>query len=179
MAKHTLPTPEELRNGLLYDPDTGALVWKRRADRSNVWNARYAGKPAMQALNSNGYKSGAFNWCSLVAHRVVWAVHYGRWPARHIDHINGDRTDNRICNLRDVAHIENQLNKSMPNTNTSSVVGVSWDKSKGKWVAKATRNYKTVLFGRFDTFEDAVSAYNAAKSRHGFHKNHGRSGLAD
>jgi hypothetical protein len=111
----------------------------------------------------------------LPAHRVVWAIHRGVWPDGEIDHINGDRADNRISNLRDVTRSENARNAAKPRTNRSGVVGVNWRTSKGKWRAYISEGDRTTHLGYFDDFSEAVNVRIAEERRRGFHENHGRS----
>ena len=184
MAKINLPTPEDLRNLLTYDPETGVLTWKTRSAESfgpnraeyrcKCWNTRYAGKEAFKATNSNGYRSGVVKGRSESAHRVIWAICHGKWPKDSIDHINGDRQDNRLSNLRTVDTRANNMNKGLLSANTSGVAGVFWDKSRRKWIARVTVNYRTIPCGRFDDFDEAVAAREVAAKLHGFHPNHGK-----
>lgn len=176
MANAPIITPETLRELIDYDPLTGELTWKRRdvsyfANRQSWkrWNNRFAGEPAMRAFD-RGYRKGGVNSVQLSAHRVAWAIHYGKWPSMQIDHINGIRTDNRIENLRDVSQRENGLNTKLNSANTSGVMGVTWCKARQKWQAQIA----CIMIGRFETFEEAVAARKAAEREQGYHPNHGR-----
>lgn len=106
MAKKSLPSPELLRKLLDYDPETGVLTWKERprdffeSDRNwRWWNTRFSGASALSAIEGGGYKSGRIFGRPTKAHRVAWAIMNGSWPTGEIDHVNGDKTDNRISNL--------------------------------------------------------------------------------
>lgn len=94
-------TPEMLRERLSYCPTTGVIRWK---DGPN------AGKPA--GHEKSGYLRIAFGGVNVFAHRAAWAITHGKWPDDVIDHINRDRKDNRLENLRDVSGLENARNKS-------------------------------------------------------------------
>ena len=139
MSEIVLPSIDTLRKLLRYEPETGKLFWLiRTADLFNDgyrsaagtcanWNAKYAGKEALTSLNGNGYRQGFIFNKHFVAHRVAWALHYGVWPENEIDHINHDRADNRILNLRDVSRRENSINSKPSANNTSGFNGVHFD----------------------------------------------------
>lgn len=98
----------------------------------------------------------------------------GEWPKADIDHINGDITDNRLCNLRAVSHEANTQNQKLRRTNTSGVMGVSFHKPYRKWVAAVKCNGKVNFLGCFHRKEDAIAAREAGLIRFGFHPNHGK-----
>jgi hypothetical protein len=100
---------------------------------------------------------------------------HGYWPDE-IDHINGDRADNRLSNLREVSNIENQRNKVLPRNNKSGHIGVSWNKDSKKWMARITINYKLKQVGQFSTIEEAVAARKEAERKFGFSERHGARG---
>lgn len=134
--------PALLRKFLDADFATGKLTWKRRdtslfpsPQSANTWNSKWAGKPAFTSKNKHGYFQGGVLKEKLSAHRVVWAMFYGQWPEHCIDHINGDRSDNRIENLRSVTVAENQRNMGRSKANKSGVSGVSWCSRAKKWRA--------------------------------------------
>lgn len=175
MAK-PLPTAAELRKLLAYDPETGLLTWKPRAAGPQSWNTRYAGAAALNCVHADGYRKGRIYKVLLRAHRVAWAVHHGSWPENHIDHINGDRADNRISNLRNVTRQENQKNMRLPSDNTSGRIGVWWHKKNKKWVAEIKSAGRKRHLGSFTRFEDACKARADAEREDGYHQNHGRLG---
>lgn len=160
-----------------YDPETGIFIWKERPDDlfegkrklTNTWNKRFAGMPALCTLNHNGYLYGAIFGSNYSTHRMAWYFIHGVNPDE-IDHINGVRTDNRICNLRHVDRKENCKNAKRQARNTSGVSGVAWDSKNAKWQVRIGRRH----IGRFRDFEEAVSARKAAELQNGFHANHGR-----
>jgi HNH endonuclease/AP2 domain len=166
-------TPALLRQLIRLDERTGKLFWLARKFPSS-WNTRLAGKEAFLADNGNGYKVGTIFNKKYYAHRVAWAVAHGEWPNGHIDHINHDRSDNRIANLRVVTHAENSKNQSLRSSNTSGVTGVSFAKAKSKWIASICRNGKQVSLGYFDNLADASHARQLAARNAGYHENHGR-----
>lgn len=173
------PDPQVLRQLLDYDPATGELRWKPRTaeiagdgGRAKQFNSALAGKPAMTA-NSNGYRVGGILGTQYLAHRVIWAMHYGRWPETHVDHINGDRMDNRICNLREATFSQNNMNRGAQINNTSGFKGVSWHKRANCWRADIRKNGKQIHLGSFGTREAAYAAYCQAVDLH-----HGEFGRA-
>lgn len=180
MAKRPLPTPEELRQLLDYDPETGKLFWKERPlglfpdDRSGkIWNTRFAGREAF-AKQVTGYLQGGVWGTRVLAHRAAWAITHGRWPDAEIDHINGKRDDNRILNLRAVSHQENCRNSRRPSNNTSGHVGVIWCKRSKRWVARISMDKKIKHVGAFRKKLDAIAARKQAEQDFCFHANHGR-----
>jgi len=186
MATKPLPDFEFLSSILRYNPDSGKLYWKERppsmfaikTDRSqihsaNLWNSANAGNEAMTAVNKQGYKVGNINGSMFRAHRVAWALHYGVDPKNQIDHINGDRKDNRIENLRVVTNQQNSWNQKLRSTNTSGYNGVSWCKMTNSWLARAVVDGVEHRIGYFSTPEDARDARLEFNKSIGFHQNHG------
>lgn len=107
------------------------------------------------------------------AHRVAWAITHGEWPTSDIDHINGVRDDNRICNLRAVTRSQNRRNSSMRSDNKSGITGVALDKKFNVWRAQIHVDGKHITLGAFPTFEAAVGARRKAALKHGFTERHG------
>lgn len=168
-------TIEKLRELLILDEATGTLFWRRRpAPSARSFNSRFAGKPALNASHIGGYLCGAVEGVRFLAHRVVFAMHHGRWPVGEIDHINGKRTDNRPPNLREATPAENRRNMSLSKRNSSGRIGVSWISRNRKWRAGIVCGGKQVWLGLFDTFEEAVAVRSAAEKDLGYHPNHGR-----
>jgi hypothetical protein len=120
---------------LRYNEDSGKLFWLPYEGRTALWNGRYAGCEAFTATDLRGYKHGQLDGRQLRAHRVVWALCKGEWPPHDIDHVDGNRTNNRLGNLRAVTRAENHRNRRTSSTNTSGVMGVSWNKRSRKWRA--------------------------------------------
>lgn len=169
-----LPSPELLRKLLRYEPKTGKLFWLYRDDARHQWNARYAGAEAFTAKKSNGYKHGKIYGDIYQAHRVIWAIVHGEWPDGDIDHINGDKTNNTIANLRKVSRSENLRNAKMKSNNTSGHNGVSWDTRKSKWVAMIGFDGKQKHLGYFANIANAIAARKVAETGKGFTERHGQ-----
>jgi len=170
-----LPAPELLRKLLRYEPETGKLFWRKRSlellpEAANPvqWNARYAGKEAFTYTQSNGYVRGAIFNRSYLKHRIIWVLVTGRWPEHEVDHINGNRSDNRWCNLREANSRQNKWNSARQKNSTSGFKGVSWHKSCGQWRATISDHGKHKHLGYFPTPQAAYAAYQKeAKRIHG------------
>ncbi len=178
MAPKALPSQEVLRQLLRYEPETGNLFWLPRGPEMfgdkraySTWTTCHSGKRAFCILDDTGYLVGHVCRIKVSAHRVIWALVYGVWPPKDIDHIDNDRTNNRINNLRAVDRSTNHKNKGIGARNKSSRVGVFNLKKTGKWTAQIGSGGKFYNLGTFSTFEDAVSARELAEAEHGFHHN--------
>ena len=173
-------TPEIVREFLDYDHETGELTWRNRdrkwfkTDRAfSTWNSRYAGTSALAADNGQGYLRGQMLGKYLFAHRVAYAHSHGAWPEQEVDHINHNPSDNRICNLRECSHQDNNRNQSIRSDNSSGHTGVHWDKKGKHWQARITKNGRYVNLGCFETKGQAIRARAKASRELGFHTNHG------
>lgn len=176
-------TVEWVRERLAYDRDTGTLTWRDRPGddhQTKAWRTKYAGKVAGSAIRS-GYIEIAFSLgggrrVRTYAHRVAWLIATGAWPAACIDHIDGDRTNNRLSNLRQATLAQNAWNTGARSWSKSGIKGVSWESSRQKWFASIVVNRKQIALGRFDTKEQASAAYaEAARKYHGDFANTGNS----
>ncbi len=165
-------TPELLRQMFNYDSAAGHLIWLNRHDRDNAWNARYAGKVA-GCINSQGYVVVVINAKIHNAHRIMWAIYHGEYPKHNIDHINGNRTDNRICNLRDVSNKENLRNQKLRVGNKSGSHGVYRMRDCDRWSAEIRVDGKKIHLGLFKNRLDAIEARKKAEKDNGYHENHG------
>lgn len=123
--------------------------------------------------NGDGYRRGAIKEGRFLAHRVAWALFYGDWPTAETDHINGDRSDNRIENLRVVPTKINQRNAKIKANNTSGYCGVSKHKKTGKWTANITVDRVMKHLGYHNCITSAMLARRLAERGHDFTKRHG------
>lgn len=130
-----------------YNSKSGRFTWK--VHRGCVTK----GTPA-QSPTGNGYVEIGFEGSSYLAHRVAWLFTYGDWPRQSIDHIDGDRANNAIRNLRDVSHSTNLANRK-------NALGVTF--AHGKWNVEITVAYKKIYLGRYKKFTEARAAYLAAR----------------
>ena len=160
MARATIERVLEL---LTYNPETGELKWK--VDRHGGPGNKLipAGTIAGCFCKGNGYMHVNIDLMPHCSHRVAWAIAYGMWPTHQIDHINMDRTDNRLCNLREATNAQNSHNrKAQSNNKSTGVKGVSkitWSTKDGERTGFVAR-LGTKHIGLFNTLEEATSARN-------------------
>ncbi len=138
-----------------YHDDIGRFVWK--VAKGWVKPGRIAGT----ANGDNGYRYIKLNGVHYLEHRMVWLYVHGCLPEGEIDHINGDKKDNRIENLRQCTRSQNEINKGLSSANTSGCKGVSWHAQSKKWRARLKVNKKEVHLGTFENKADAELAYKS------------------
>lgn len=155
---------EILRALIEYDDMAGSLTWRKRPKsiESPGWNARYAGKKALNITDDKGYLHGRVLGKNIKAHRAAWAIYHGEWPENLIDHVNGSRCDNRIINLRSANLSENNRNRRSNKNSTSSYLGVHWNSRDSAWEAQINNGNKILRLGKFEFEVDAALAYDAA-----------------
>lgn len=181
--KNAMPI-ERLRELLECDPENGLLFWKPRNPRDfcksensraaimcEAWNARSAGRQALATVTRQGYIAGRILGKHFKAHRVIWALTHDRWPTE-LDHINGDRGDNRLSNLREASRRQNGRNRALSKRNKTGYPGVE-KRGNSFHAAIKTVDFRRNL-GTFKTLEEAVAARKKIERELGFHKNHGR-----
>jgi hypothetical protein len=152
-------TRQQLMADWHYDPDTGLFTRTRAVGRHGRHKAGTVAKPS----TSHGYTVIRVARVLYGAHRLAWLYHYGEWP-KVIDHINGDRSDNRIANLRNVTQTENMQNlKRAPITSKSGLLGAHRSGRSRRWTARIRINGVVTKLGLFSTAEEANAAYMAAK----------------
>jgi hypothetical protein len=146
---------QRLKQLVNYAPDTGEFTWnmpRRKCRTGDKAGCRM----------KNGYIVLRLDDCLFYAHRLAWFYVNEVWPANVIDHINGDRSDNRFSNLREATIAQNAQNSSrIRSTNTSGFTGVR--RENKKWLAEIKVNYKPMRLGLFNTPEEAHEAYLIAK----------------
>lgn len=175
-----LPSVDYLRACFSYAPETGVLTWKERPEShfDSVGHHRRhlrmkAGKPA-GSLGRAGYLAIRLSQGTFPAHRVAWAIHYGTWPEHSLDHINLNKSDNRICNLRDVSALVNGKGLTRSRRNTSQFTGVYWDKRSGTWMAAIRVDGILHNLGYYRDKSDAIAARLRANEKFGFSARHGQ-----
>ena len=136
----------------LFTYKDGDLYWKVRRQGIKIDNK--AG-----GLNQHGYYSIRINGKAYLAHRLIFLYHNAYLP-KEIDHIDGNRENNLIKNLREVTRSQNNMNRKSHKNCSSIYKGVSWDNSRNKWRAYITINKKINYLGRFTTEKTAAFIYN-------------------
>lgn len=145
----------------LFEYRDGELWWKEPK------KGRDLTKPA-GAVSSHGYRVFGIKGRQFRLHRVVWLYHYGKWPKGHIDHIDGNKLNNNIDNLREASIKQNSYNQGKRKNNTSGYKGVTWHKGHQKWYASIKINGNSKYLGSFSCPKEAHDAYcEAAKIYHG------------
>ncbi|MCA0421908.1 MAG: HNH endonuclease [Proteobacteria bacterium] len=157
--------------------ETGRMSWRQRGahlfvghkpspgDASTRWNGRYAGGPALDTISDRGYRRGTLFGFDVKAHVCAWALASGGWSSKQIDHINGDRSDNRPESLREATNAENSQNRARASNNSSGFVGVIFDKKRGLWRAQIKFEGKLRFLGEFGDTASAADAYRLAKAK--------------
>jgi hypothetical protein len=148
----------KMEDYITYNPETGVMTWKKV-----LGNRTRAGAQCGANVDSKKYGRVCFDGRHYRAHRVAWALFYKELPPEQIDHINGNRLDNRIANLRAANNAENSRNAQRGKNNTSGVVGVTWHRAAKKWVAQLMFNRRTKYLGLFENIEDAAKARRQAE----------------
>jgi len=175
-----VPTQARVREYFNYDPETGVLTFRERprsefsTDTTYGAHLKRVGSPA-GCPNTDGYIKVHIDGTYHSAHRAIWLLMTGEWvayPQFEIDHINGDRGDNRWGNLRKATKSENQRNGSMRINNKSGVHGVNWKPASsgkgGGWVARIWNGPRHVYLGFYRDLEHARIARVAAERVLGF-----------
>jgi hypothetical protein len=156
-------TPERVREVLVYDPATGVLAWRidMRAGRNDAFvKARAATRAGF--LSSFGYRAISIDGKRTSEHRVAWVLMTGMWPEFDVDHINGQRSDNRWANLRAATRSQNMQNLKRAHVDSETgLLGV--ERKRGRFAARICVDGRKKWLGVFDTAELAHAAYLAAK----------------
>lgn len=151
-------THERLKQLVSYNPETGLFTRLIATSRSTKVGEQIG------TIHRSGYIYAMLDYETFSAHRLAWFYVHGKMPKYDIDHINGNKTDNRISNLRDVKMQVNMQNERKPRkTNTSGYLGAYFRKERNKWVALLTVDGKQKRFGSFNTPEEAHQEYLRVK----------------
>jgi len=159
-------TQKRLKELLHYNPETGDFT--RTISRGGVMAGSIAG-----AFDTHGYIQIRIDRKLHLAHRLVFLYINGEFPESQVDHVNHQRADNRIENLRQVLRQDNLQNQSLYINNSSGVSGVSWSKGLRKWKADIQICRKRIHLVYYPNINDAIIVRKMAESEYGFHANHG------
>lgn len=176
MTRLLIPVAD-LRKLVRYDAKTGKLFWLPRPAsmfirewHARVWNTKWAGKETFSTPHISGSLKGGLHNEVYYAQEIAWAIYTGGWPSGRILHVNGDKTDNRIKNLRDVPKEMRRDTTSRYSGSHSGHVGVRWEYSKSKWAASISINGRQKHLGYFKYLADAVDARKAAEAAKSAHE---------
>lgn len=150
-------TQEQVQSELNYNPETGIFTRKTKSLKYNIGD--------VVGCNCNGYTYICCNKKNRYAHRLAWLYVYGYIP-KYIDHVNGNKKDNRIANLRETTISQNMHNSKKPKNNTSGIKGVYFHKKSQKWMGRVYINYKCIYLGIFQNIDDAKKAVMIARKEH-------------
>ena len=150
---------QELSEWLAYSPETGEFTWLKTSGKG------YAGRIA-GTRHAKGYITISVRGRMMLAHRVAWLFVNGKWPSQQIDHVNGDKADNRIANLREATNAQNHCNRGPQKNNTSGVKGVYWFKPNRQWKAQIQVGGKQITLGYFHEFDAAVRCRKEAERKY-------------
>ncbi len=148
---------------LLYNQEKGIFTWNYDGTRG-VKAGDVAG-----SKTKDGYIMLSVGGKKILAHRVAWLFVYGEFPYGNIDHINRNKSDNRIANLRNANHEQNAQNRLKNSRNTSGYKGVTWHKRDQKWQSAITIKRKVIHLGYYQDPQDAYSAYIEASKKYQSH----------
>lgn len=166
MRKFMLPPPEEIKNWISYDNDTGEFRWLKSFKSQNA--GQVAGSP-----NNQGYMQLMFQGKLYKFHRLAWWWVNGDLPKKLIDHENGIKADNRILNLKLANESQNEFNRGIQSNNKTGVKGVTF--KNGKYHARVGYHGKRYHAGCFDTIAEAKVAVESLRIElHGKYANHGK-----
>lgn len=164
---------ERLKEILDYNPETGLFTWKEKRKWSKEVGS-VAGYTYTHPISGNKYIHIHTCGKQWRAHRLAYLMMTGKECDSDIDHINGDGTDNRWCNLRTVSHTSNMKNLRRRKEGVGSgVMGVRWHKRANKWTADIYNNGKHIHLGLFVDFDEAVKVRKEAEVKYKYSENHG------
>jgi hypothetical protein len=156
---------ELVRSSLEYDAATGKLLWRKSPSKKFQKGSEAGG------YDLRGYLCIKVGGVPLKGHRIAWFLHFGQWPTGEVDHINCNKSDNRIDNLRVVSHAENSRNRPAQANNSSGFKGVHFCSTYRKFRAQIGIEGRRIALGYFESAEQAAKAYEKAASEiHGAFK---------
>lgn len=182
MSKESKLTQEELKRLLHYDPESGIFIWRKRKTcdfkhtknplrACNQWNSRYAGTEA-GTKRADNYCGIVINYKRYLSHRLVFLYLDGYLPENIVDHIDGNPSNNRRKNLREVSNSCNMKNikRYLRTTNDVKITGIYYHKDAKKWHVRVWSNGKCFSRGLFNDFDSAVMERYLAEREFGYHE---------
>lgn len=154
-------THDVLLDVISYDPDTGVFTWRNLSGGKKYLNGSVAGFDHIQ-----GYWSICIFGKSYLAHRLAWFYVHGEWPSGGLDHIDQNKRNNRVSNLRVSNQSQNGANQKIKTSNNTGYKGVGFRKDIKKWRARIMVGRKEITLGVFETPEQASAAYLLAAKNH-------------
>lgn len=153
---------EDIKKQLSYCPESGILKY-------------IANDKVVDNRNSCGYVRVCVNKKRYLAHRIAWFMHYGEAPdsKKEIDHIDNDKANNKISNLRLVTSRENKMNKRLQSNNSTGINGVSLDKRTGMYEVSIKTQGKKIFIGYYENLDNAIIARKAVDRVLCFNEKHG------
>ncbi len=160
IKRNDLPSRQCLINLISYDELTGKLTWKVKP------NGRVELGSEVGHRRKDGYLSTKIKRKNYLVHRLIWRIAYGEDPECDIDHINGDRSDNRLKNLRLATRQQNLRNSANLKNNTTGYKGVFFHSQSGKFRARIIISGKRIHLGSFDSKHEAAIIRHFAETKY-------------
>jgi hypothetical protein len=149
-------TPQEVRTVFAYAPETGRLLWNIVTRKTQIGD--------VAGGLSNGYMQVKYKQRKYMVHRIIWCYVHGDWPNQMIDHIDGDRSNNKIANLRDVSNAKNQYNRhSLNKNNSTGHMGIMYRKRGDAYIVQIRVLGARKYIGYYKTLPDAIIARQNAE----------------
>ena len=138
----------------------GILCWKKQSkNKSRNLNSECG------SIHHTGYRVVHFMNKQFRIHRLIFLYHHGYLP-KCIDHIDGNKLNNKIENLREATIKQNGWNRKLSSNNKTGIKGISWVKKYNKWQVYCKTNYKSYFLGYFDSFNDAKEKIISFRKEH-------------
>lgn len=166
-------TQENLRALLHYDPETGKFTWCVNFGGHIEYGKEAGNIDTDDRVGGKTYIRIKIYQQLISAHRLAIFYVTGFWPKELVDHEDGDGTNNKWNNLKQVTHSENNRNARLQHNNISGVMGVNWNHVNKNWNAKINYEGQQIHLGTFKTKQEAILARKTAEKMLGYHKNHG------